>query len=141
MTSKEIVELLCELVDLKELTNRGLILKDINRFQNQLEKDLEVLEQYKKIEEELGIDLITLFKFFKKEMVFKTSDNRYNIYHAYPSCDRIALTRTSYGWALQLKWFRDYDYYYLKDFNKTFRFSTKTAIGKYWALKNGGTKF
>ena len=48
MTSKEIVELLCELVDLKELTNRGLILKDINNFQNQLEKDLEVLEIIKK---------------------------------------------------------------------------------------------
>ena len=48
MTSKEIVELLCELVDLKELINRGLILKDINRFQDQLEKDLEVLEILKK---------------------------------------------------------------------------------------------
>jgi len=48
MTSKEIVELLYELVDLKELINRGLTLKDINRFQDQLEKDLETLDELTK---------------------------------------------------------------------------------------------
>ena len=32
---------------------------------DKLEKDLEVLEEYKSIEEELGIDLITLFKALK----------------------------------------------------------------------------
>lgn len=75
MTSKEIVELLCELVDLKELINRGLILKDINNFQNQLEKDLEVLEQHKKIEEELGVDLITLFKVISQGYIFVREHN------------------------------------------------------------------
>lgn len=97
----------------------------------------EIVNWYNKTTEELGIDLITLFKFFKKEMVFKTSDDGYNTYHAYPSFTEIALVRGGKGWALKL-WD---DYYYLKDFNKTFRFSTKTAIGRYWAEKNGGKGF
>lgn len=43
MTSKEIIELLCELVDLKELTNRGMIIKDVLEYQKQIERDLEAL--------------------------------------------------------------------------------------------------
>ena len=44
MTSKECLEILVELTDLKELTNRGMIIKDVLEYQKQIEKDLEVLE-------------------------------------------------------------------------------------------------
>ena len=37
----------------------------------ELEKDLEILEQYKNIEKELGIDLITLFKALKNGIYCK----------------------------------------------------------------------
>ena len=37
---------------------------------NKLEKDLEVLEEYRKIEEEIGIDFITLSKILKQRFVY-----------------------------------------------------------------------
>lgn len=39
-----------------------------------IEKDLERLEKYKSIEEEIGIDLITLFKAVKNDFYFKYKD-------------------------------------------------------------------
>ena len=83
------------------------------------------------LEEELGIDLITLFKMFKKEMVFKNKDG--NETHVYPlDYDGVySLIRNKKGWALKY----GITNYYLKNFNDTFRFSTKTKIGKDWSLK------
>lgn len=132
MESNEALNELKELISHEHLEN----VIDVEKYYDIIEKDLDKLEQILKIEEDLCIDLITLFKFFKKELVFKTSDDGCK-FHACPNITEIAFTRTRRGWALKL-WG---DYYYLKDFNKTFRFSTKTGIGRYWAKKNGGTEF
>ena len=60
MTSKEaILELICEAKSVNIDDGRVCFLRKI------IEKDLDLLEEYRKIEEELGIDLITLFKALK----------------------------------------------------------------------------
>lgn len=58
MTSKETLII---------IANAGHIIPtyDLLVMCNQIEKDLDKLEQYKNIEEEIGIDLITLFKALK----------------------------------------------------------------------------
>ena len=42
-----------------------------------IEKDLDLLEEYRKIEEELGIDLITLFKALKDGIYINEDDSVY----------------------------------------------------------------
>ena len=60
MTSKEaVLELICEAKSVNIDEERICFLRNI------IEKDLGLLEEYRKIEEELGIDLITLFKALK----------------------------------------------------------------------------
>ena len=60
MTSKEaVLELICEAKSVNIDDGRMCFLRKI------IEKDLDLLEEYRKIEEELGIDLITLFKALK----------------------------------------------------------------------------
>ena len=60
MTSKEaVLELICEAKSVNIGERRVCFLRKI------IEKDLDLLEEYIKIEEELGIDLITLFKALK----------------------------------------------------------------------------
>ena len=60
MTSKEaVLELICEAKSVNIDERRVCFLRKI------IEKDLDLLEGYRKIEEELGIDLITLFKALK----------------------------------------------------------------------------
>ena len=60
MTSKEaVLELICEAKSVNIDERRVCFLRKI------IEKDLDLLEEYRKIEEELGIDLITLFKALK----------------------------------------------------------------------------
>ena len=60
MTSKEaILELICEAKSVNIDERRVCFLRKI------IEKDLDQLEEYRKIEDEIGIDLITLFKALK----------------------------------------------------------------------------
>ena len=60
MTSKEaVLELICEAKSANIDERRVCFLRKT------IEKDLDLLEEYRKIEEELGIDLITLFKALK----------------------------------------------------------------------------
>ena len=57
MTSKEaVLELICEAKSVNIDERRICFLRKI------IEKDLDLLEEHRKIEEELGVDLITLFK-------------------------------------------------------------------------------
>ena len=55
-----------------------------------IEKDLEVLEQYKKIENELGIDLITLFKALKNGVYYKYKSYGYD--YKISKCRKCVLT-------------------------------------------------
>ena len=60
MTSKEaVLELICEVKSVNIDERRVCFLRKI------IEKDLDLLEEYRKIEEELDIDFITLFKALK----------------------------------------------------------------------------
>ena len=60
MTSKKVVlELICEAKSVNIDERRMCFLRKI------IEKDLDLLEEYRKIEDEIGIDLITLFKALK----------------------------------------------------------------------------
>ena len=45
-------------------------------LENIIKKDLDQLEEYRKIEEEFGIDLITLFKVLKYGVYYYTSQNQ-----------------------------------------------------------------
>ena len=70
MTSKEALEeLQCVLVS-NQATKRYSDIFEENLLRP-IEKDLEVLEKYRKIEKEIGIDLITLFKALKKGVYVK----------------------------------------------------------------------
>ena len=68
MTSKEALDYLCFIA----LGNE----KSAKKCKETIEKDLDQLEEYRKIEKEIGIDLITLFNIdkqlnTKKEIWFK----------------------------------------------------------------------
>ena len=63
MTSKEaILELICEAKSVNIDERRICFLRKI------IEKDLDLLEEYKKAEEEIGIDFITLVKMLKDDV-------------------------------------------------------------------------
>ena len=63
MTSKEaILELICEAKSVNIDEGRICFLRKI------IEKDLSLLEEYKKAEEEIGIDFITLVKMLKDDV-------------------------------------------------------------------------
>ncbi len=63
MSSKEaILELICEAKSVNIDERRICFLRKI------IEKDLDLLEEYKKAEEEIGIDFITLIKILKDDV-------------------------------------------------------------------------
>ena len=63
MTSKEaILELICEAKSVNIDERRLCFLRNI------VEKDLDLLEEYRKLEEEIGIDFITLAKMLKDDV-------------------------------------------------------------------------
>lgn len=65
MSSKEAVrELICEAKSPNFNDRRICFLRNI------IEKDLDLLEEYRKIEEEIGIDFITLSKILKQRFVY-----------------------------------------------------------------------
>ena len=84
-----------------------------------IEKDLDRLEEYRKIEEELGIDLITLFNIgkqlnTKKEIWFKIEDEieenlRFDSYYIIDLKHK-AFVKIEY---------EPLDYFYFKDYGKT----------------------
>ena len=72
MTSKEaVLELICEAKSVNIDERRVCFLRKI------IEKDLDLLEEYRKIEEELGIDLITLFKALKDDVFINEDGSVY----------------------------------------------------------------
>ena len=63
MTSKEVIlELICEAKSVNIDEERICFLRNV------VEKDLDLLEEYKKAEEEIGIDFITLVKMLKDDV-------------------------------------------------------------------------
>ena len=63
MTNKEaVLELICEAKSVNIYEERICFLRNI------IEKDLGLLEEYRKIEEEIGIDFITLIKILKDDV-------------------------------------------------------------------------
>lgn len=63
MTSKEaVLELICEAKSLNRDDGRVCFLRKI------IEKDLDQLEEYRKTEEEIGVDFITLVKMLKDDV-------------------------------------------------------------------------
>lgn len=78
MTSKEALkDILGILINLERFSN----IHDEQDIKKQkfeiIEKDLDQLEEYRKIEEELGIDLITLFKALKDGIYIKEDGSVY----------------------------------------------------------------
>ena len=71
MTSKEaVLELICEAKSINIDEERVCFLRKI------IEEDLELFKEYKKIEEEIGIDLITLFEILEQGYVYTTGFNK-----------------------------------------------------------------
>lgn len=63
MTSKEaVLELICEAKSLNRDDGRVCFLRKT------IEKDLDLFEEYRKIEEEIGVDFITLVKMLKDDV-------------------------------------------------------------------------
>ena len=63
MTSKEaVLELICEAKSLNRDDGRVCFLRKI------IEKDLDLFEEYRKIEKEIGVDFITLVKMLKDDV-------------------------------------------------------------------------
>ena len=75
MTNKQLINQLCYEYSTKNYNEEKL------KTTHEIKKKLNLLEEYKKIEEELGIDLITLFKatqqgiWMKRNKVFYFFDN------------------------------------------------------------------
>ena len=80
-------------------------------------KDLETLEQYKNIEEELGVDLITLFKALKQSYIYALFGN---------SIFKIQIEGINYN--------TGYLILYDEDNHSIFEWGEINAYGKTWAL-------
>lgn len=102
LSSKQALEKLKDIAIYEENNNRCSDLGDCCDFKgelvevyekevNAIEKDLETLEQYKNIEEELGIDLITLFKALKDGVWTKRLfyDSEWRRYHTFEKANVI----------------------------------------------------
>ena len=79
---------------------------------NKIEKDLEVLEDYKKIEDEIGIDFITLSKILKQRFVYDNDQVKIELLGLHIKSDELYL----YGFVedtMQAVYLR------LKDYGKT----------------------
>ena len=77
MTNKQLINQLCYEYSTKNYNEEKL------RTTHEIKKKLNLLEEYKKIEEELGIDLITLFKALKNG--FYHIDKNKHIYTTKPT--------------------------------------------------------
>ena len=78
MSSKEaILELICEAKSVNIDERRICFLRNI------IEKDLDLLEEYKKTEEEIGIDFITLVKMLKDDVYINDAGIVDEIGHIY----------------------------------------------------------
>ena len=126
MNSKEALEeLQCVLVS-NQATKRYSDIFEENLLRP-IEKDLEVLEEHRKIEEYLGMDLITLFNIekqlnTKKEIWFKIEDEieenfRFDSYYIIDLKHK-AFVKIEY---------EPLDYLYFKDYGKTWA-STKEEL-------------
>ena len=79
---------------------------------NKLEKDLEVLEEYKKIEDEIGIDFITLSKILKQRFVYDNDQVKIELLGLHIKSDELYL----YGFVEDTT---QAVYLRLKDYGKT----------------------
>ena len=117
MTSKESLDYLCFIA----LGNE----KSAKKCKETIEKDLDQLEEYRKIGEELGIDLITLFKALKDGIyVYYEDEERYQFHN-----DLRIEYKKNLGWGLvyiygsycrnDMTMKLDMEFYELKDYQKT----------------------
>lgn len=100
-------------------------------------KALEKLSRLEDVEEELGIDLITLLKALKNSMWFKHYDEKYNetwIWDAH--CYKKPLLNV-YNKTIEIKryvdnaggyWYVDEDVVYLKDYGKTWALTKEELL-------------
>lgn len=82
MTSKEAIERIKDDIEIGYLSTKHDNEKDKYNYLillKNIEKDLETLEEHRKIEEELGIELITLFKALKGIWVKSTNGDAYYV--------------------------------------------------------------
>lgn len=79
---------------------------------NKIEKDLEVLEEYKKIEDEIGIDFITLSKILKQRFVYDNDQVKIELLGLHIKSDELYL----YGFVEDTT---QAVYLRLKDYGKT----------------------
>ena len=78
MTSKEaVLELICEAKSVNIDERRVCFLRKI------IEKDLDLLEEYRKIEKEIGVDFITLVKMLKDDVYINDGGIVNEIGHIY----------------------------------------------------------
>lgn len=78
MTSKEaVLELICEAKSLNRDDGRVCFLRKV------IEKDLDLFEEYRKIEKEIGIDFITLVKMLKDDVYINDGGIVDEIGHVY----------------------------------------------------------
>ena len=123
MNSKEALFELYKQVKSHTRTTKQII--DNKQQYEQIGKDLNLFEEYKKIEEELGIDLITLFKALKDGInVYYEDEERYKFHNDL----RIEYHKTL-GWGLvyiygsccrnDMPMMLDMEFYELKGYGKT----------------------
>ena len=109
MTSKQLINQLCYEYSTKNYNEEKL--KTIQK----IKKDLNLLEEYRKIEDELELDLITLFKALKQKHVFHKENVKIEILGIHIKSNELYL----YGFA--------------EDTTYTIYLSLK-EYGKTWAL-------
>ena len=117
MTSKEaVLELICEAKSVNIDERRVCFLRKI------IEKDLDLLEEYRKIEEELGIDLITLFEALKKG-IFVAYDSDFGMTNK----PKIKITKDKATGICyrNKKWYIQEDETLIKDYGKTWALTRK----------------
>ena len=117
MTSKEaVLELICEAKSVNIDERTVCFLRKI------IEKDLDLLEEYRKIEEELGIDLITLFEALKKG-IFVAYDSDFGMTNK----PKIKITKDKATGICyrNKKWYIQEDETLIKDYGKTWALTRK----------------
>ena len=86
MSSKEaILELICEAKSVNIDEERLCFLRNI------IEKDLDLLEEYRKIEEEIGFDFITLSKILKQRFVYDNDQVKIELLGLHIKSDELCL--------------------------------------------------
>ena len=116
MTSKEaVLELICEAKSVNIDERRVCFLRKI------IEKDLDILEEYRKIEEELGIDLLTLFKALKNGIYLKFgSEKNIGVYYEHTAILPHHFDKDYKGYFIDLQLELSINFnFYFKDYGKT----------------------